>query len=358
MSISADVLATALQELMPAYSELFTSWHPLNERILKKGNMDRQVLTGPYREFTVVTDGPGQVTQILTGSEVIQGGRKQTGVRGNTYAPRLIYAFDVPGKDLAEANGEQDLARILKNYPELALSDFHERLAAQVGTGNGAGVGGFPTLNGDATYNPNGTARAGILEAAPVSAQTNVVHGLSKATTPGWANQYEHISSFAVNGRSQLRKAFFTASRQGAKTTGDVDLMLSDEQSYLNYLDDLDDQVQVAAIKNDTAPGNVRQGVKFLTADWFLDDAIDISQTAYFTSANAQKGIIYGLKTSTWHTYTLGHDASKETKGDFAVRGPFRLPEQDLLRYEIVLYMGMHCDQLRSNFVVTGGATP
>ena len=357
MAISADVLATALQELMPAYSELFTKWHPLNERILLKGNMDRNVLTGPYREFTVVTDGPGSVTQVLTGNEVIAGGRRQTGVRGNTYAPRLIYAFDVPGKDLAEANGEQDLAKILKNYPELALSDFHERLAKQLGTGNGTDVGGFLSLNGDVTYNPNGTARDGVFEYAAVGSQTKTVFGLAKSTTSGWANQYETISAFSVEGRAKLRKAYFAASRQGAKTTGNVDLMLSDEASYLNYLDDLDDQVQVTAIKQDTAPNNVRQGVKFLTADWYLDDAIDISQTAYFTTPAAQAGVIYGLKTSTWHSYTLGRDASKETKGDFAVRGPFRLPEQDMFRYEIVLYMGLHCDQLRSNFVVTGGAT-
>lgn len=357
MSISADVLATALQELMPSYSETFTKWHPLNERILLKGNMDRNVLTGPYREFTVVTDGPGNVTQILNGNEVIAGGRRQTGVRGNTYAPRLIYAFDVPGKDLAEANGAQDLAKILKNYPELAMSDLHERLAKQLGTGNGTDVGGFLTLNGESTYNPNGTSQTGVFEYAATGSQSNTVFGLAKASVDGWVNQYEHISAFSVEGRAKLRKAFFAASRQGAKTTGNVDLMLGDEASYLNYLDDLDDQVQVSVIKNDTSPNNVRQGVKFLTADFFLDDAIDISATSYFTSAASQAGVIYGLKTPTWHSYTLGHDSSKETKGDFAVRGPFRVPDQDMFRYEIVLNMGIHCDQLRSNFVVTGGAT-
>ena len=47
-----------------------------------------------------------------------------------------------------------------------------------------------------------------------------------------------------------------------------------------------------------------------------------------------------------------------ETKGDFSVRGPFRIPEQDLFRYEYVLNMGMYCDQIRANGVVTGGATP
>ena len=355
MAISPDVLATALNELMPAYSEMFVKWHPLLDNILKGGNMDRSALKGPKREFAVVTDGPGTVTQVQTGTEIIAGGRTQNGHRGNVVAPRLIYAFDVPGKDLAEANGEMDLARILQHYPELALADFHERIAKQLGTGNGSGVGSFATMN------PDGSARDGFFEFAAVGSQSNVVHGLDPATVTGWNNQYEDVTSFATNGRSLLRKAYFAASRQG-KTLGPVDLMIGDEQSYLNYIEDLDDQVRVVKIEGDKAPGNVRQGVKFLDADFYLDDAIDISDPKYTvvgsSTAAGADGVIYGFKTPTWHLFTMGHDASRETKGDFAVRGPFRIPDQDLYRYEIVLMMGLHTTQRRANFAITGAATP
>ena len=361
MAISPDVLATALNELMPAYSEMFVKWHPLLDNILKGGNMDRSALKGPKREFAVVTDGPGTVTQVQTGTEIIAGGRTQNGHRGNVVAPRLIYAFDVPGKDLAEANGEMDLARILQHYPELALADFHERIAKQLGTGNGPGVGSFATMNGNATFNPDGSSRDGFFEFAAVGSQSNVVHGLDPATVTGWNNQYEDVTSFATNGRSLLRKAYFAASRQG-KTLGPVDLMIGDEQSYLNYIEDLDDQVRVVKIEGDKAPGNVRQGVKFLDADFYLDDAIDISDPKYTvvgsSTAAGADGVIYGFKTPTWHLFTMGHDASRETKGDFAVRGPFRIPDQDLYRYEIVLMMGLHTTQRRANFAVTGCATP
>lgn len=132
MAISPDVLATALNELMPSYSNLFIKWHPLLEKVMEGGNMDRATLKGPKREFAVVTDGPGTVTEVATGTEIIAGGRSQNAHRGNVIAPRLIYAFDVPGKDLAEANGEMDLARILQNYPELALADFHELISNQL----------------------------------------------------------------------------------------------------------------------------------------------------------------------------------------------------------------------------------
>jgi hypothetical protein len=359
MAISPDVLATALNELMPAYSELFVKWHPLLDNILKGGNMDRAALKGPKREFAVVTDGPGTVTHVQTGTEVIAGGRTQNAHRGNVVAPRLIYAFDVPGKDLAEANGEMDLARILQHYPELALADFHERIAKQLGTGNGPGVGSFVTMNGNTTFNPDGTARDGLFEFNSIASQTNIVHGIDPASVTGWNNQYEDVSSFATNGRTRLRKAYFAASRQG-KTLGPVDLMIGDEQSYLNYIEDLDDQVRVVKVEGDKAPGNVRQGIKFLDADFYLDDAIDITATQYTGGADTAgaDGVIYGFKTPTWYLFTLGHDASRETKGDFAVRGPFRIPDQDLYRYEIVLMMGMHTTQRRANFAVTGCATP
>tara|TARA_R110000824_G_scaffold44478_1_gene129402 strand:- start:7148 stop:8224 length:1077 start_codon:yes stop_codon:yes gene_type:complete len=358
MAISPDVVATALNELMPAYSNLFIKWHPLLEKIMEGGNMDRAALKGPKREFAVVTDGPGTVTEIATGTEVIAGGRSQNAHRGNVIAPRLIYAFDVPGKDLAEANGEMDLARILQHYPELALADFHELVSNQMGTGVGTGnVGGFATLNGSTTFNPQGAGtRSGFFEFAAPGAQTNTVHGLAKASVAGWRNQYEDITSFAVNGRSQMRKAYFAASRQG-KTLGPVDLMIGDEASYLNYIEDLDDQVRVSKVEGDKGPANVRQGVKFLDSDFFLDDSIDVSAATY-TGTPAADGVIYGFKTPTWNMFTLGHDSARETKGDFALRGPFRIPDQDLYRYEVVLMMGLHTTQLRANFAVTGAATP
>jgi len=375
--ISPDVLATALQELMPSYSELFATWHPVLDRVINKGNMDRSVLKGPFREFAVVTGGPGSVTQVVTGSEVIAGGRNQNATRGDTYAPRLIYAFDVPGKDLAEANGEMDLARIIQHYPELALADFHERIAEQFAQGTGPGVGGFVTLNGATTYSPNGAARSGAIKFAPrtgVNSQesgvgvgaSNLRFGLESGTTNGWYNQYATLPTpdfSADNGRSFMREVYFRCSRQ-MKTMGPVDLLLGDEASYLNYLDSLDEQVRIVSDSTkdgDRAPSAIRQGVKFLDADFYLEDSIDITNAAWNQGGGpgpANSGVIYFLNTATWHAYTLGHDANRETKGDFSVRGPFRIPEQDLFRYEIVLNMGIHTNQLRANGAVTGTAVP
>ena len=38
MAISADVLASALQDLAPGYSETFMKWHPVFEKIVFKAH--------------------------------------------------------------------------------------------------------------------------------------------------------------------------------------------------------------------------------------------------------------------------------------------------------------------------------
>jgi len=367
MAISADVYATALQEQMKGLSETFMLWHPLLEKIVTNGNIKTDTLQGPFRDFTIVQGGPGKVTTIYGGSEVISGGRTQQGKRGNTFAGRMIYHFDTPLKDLAYANGAQDLAQLLKNYPEASVGDLHERISTQLACGTGVDVGAFATLfggegAGSVTFNPEGVARNGFLQSDTVANQTATIHNLaaqSHATdgTTGWYNQFEDISGFSTDGLRLLRKAYYAASRQG-KVGGPVDLMFADEQSYLNLLDELTDSVRISSVsKGDFVPSNIREGIEFLDATLWLEDAIDLSNANYALGAgNASGGLIYGLKSSTWFAYNVGH-GGEETKGAFSWRKPFRLPEQDMLRTEMVLHQGLYCNQRRANFVVCGGAT-
>ena len=366
MAISADVLAAALQDLAPGYSETFMKGHPIFEKVIARGGFQTENLEGPYKQFTVVTQGPGSTTEIVYGSELVKGGRKQVASSGTAYAPRLIHAFDVPRKELDEANGAQDLARILEKYPELAMGEFHEQISSQLGTGAGSNnLGGFPTLNGGIgdtsagnTYNPGGVgARNGIFEYAATGAQEGIVHALDKDTVTGWHNQFGSISGFANNGRRTMREVYYSCSRQG-KTRGKVDLILADEASYHNYLEDLEDFVQVGSIENDHSPADVRQGVKFMDATMWLEDGIDITNAAFPAagglSTGTAPGVMYFVNSKTFQAYTLSHDGGG---GYFKTDGPFRIPEQDLFRYEIVLYMGLYCDQLRANGAVVGGAT-
>jgi hypothetical protein len=355
MAISPDVLASTLKDLLPGYSETFTKWHPLLDAIVTGGNLSKKKLEGPSREFTVVTGGPGQVTHVQTGNEVINGGRKQLAVRGNEVAPRLIYAFDVPRKDMAEANGKQDLAKLIKTYPERALHDFYEMLSQQLAVGDGAnGVGGFVTLNGGKYYNPDGIEdRSGILESTS-STSTRKVNGLTSAGTPGWQNQYAHTTGFSVDGVRKMREVYFKCQREGRVADGTVDMMFGDEVSFLNYMDSLQDHVRTGQIESTDGKNYGRQSIKFVDSDFYLEDSIDLTK---FAATNASKdGCVYMLNSSSFEAFTLGSNASMEGKGFFDQGAPMRIPDLDAYRYELILYFGLHTVQRRANGIVTGTA--
>tara|TARA_R110000824_G_scaffold66842_3_gene173249 strand:- start:42 stop:1118 length:1077 start_codon:yes stop_codon:yes gene_type:complete len=356
MPTNADVLNFATQKLIPKWTEQFYQHHPVLDKIILKGNIERSRHGGPYIEFPVVTNGPGAVTRIETGSEVYSSTRRTIGARGRVYAPRMVYSFVIPGKDLAEATGETAIARLIKVYPEAALMEFHEYIVGQFVNGNGStnNVQGFLTLNGDTTYNTTGSAEAGVLDFAAKASQTDTVFNLAKegtAGTNGWYNQYQNVSSFATNGRSQMRRVYWDASLQG-KQGGPVDVMLGDIVSFNNYYDDLDDQIRYQ-VKHDGEKGKaVRQGLMFQEAEFYVEPELDYSLSTF----SSRTGVIYFLKSDTWHLYTMGEDSGMETRGDFAFRGPVKVPGQDAWEWEIVLSMQMYCDRLNANGCVDGTA--
>jgi len=377
MPTSADVLNFATQKLMPKWTEQFYQYHPVLDKVVTRGNIEKAHTGAPYLEFPVVTNGPGAVTRIETGSEVYSSTRRTIGTRGRLYCPRMIYSYIIPGKDLAEASGETAVARLLKVYPEAAIMEFHEMIVNQFVNGNGSSdnVQGFVTLNGDTTYDTgSGLTETGVLGYQAFGSQTGTVFNLDKASVTGWSNQYRTCEATGFEteglGRRMMREVYWETSLQG-KAGGPCDLMLGDIVSYNNYYDDLDEQVRFATSFKGEKGRPVRQGLMFQEAEFFVEPQLDTSLTVFDTSESGSgststyhpreggtsRGLIYFLKTDTWHLYTQGENSGMETKGDFATRGPTKVPGQDAWEWEIVMAMQLYCDRLHANGVVTGTAT-
>ncbi len=88
MGFSPDVLVATLQEVLPGYTETFTTFHPAFEAIIAKGQ--KRKANGPWIEFGLVPGAPGQVTTLRSGTEVIAGGRRQDAERANASAASMI----------------------------------------------------------------------------------------------------------------------------------------------------------------------------------------------------------------------------------------------------------------------------
>lgn len=366
---SVDVLNLVLQELAPELNETFTKWHPFLDRVAGPKKQLKKA-KGRYHEFKVITSGPGAATQISTGTEQFGTGRTQNTVKGNAFGTRFIYHFAIPGLDLAETAGNPDMIKsLVKEYPEQGLAHLKELVVAQMVRGAGssgsltaaAGLAGLCTLNGQQDYTPAGTALDGVFMPAAPASQTQTVFGIpmqgaAASPTTGWAHQYQDINSFAVDGREKLRLARNTANKQGGSASGIVDLMLGDAASFANYESDLDAHVETASVKDDHVPAKIRSGIKFGDADFFDEDAIDLTDTTSFTTATTRNGVIYGLNMSQWDGFRFGDDEKMETKGFFSFRNGTRIPDMDAWRFEIVNHFQIFCTQLRNQFLVTGGA--
>lgn len=351
---SQDVLTTALQELLPGYKTTWDLFNPAIKKIVAGGR--KQKHNHPYKQFGLVPEGPGSWRQMRTGMETIPGGRNQSGTKGSAYASRHIYAFDVPIKDLTEANGPADVLGLIKKYPERAVLDMQQNFGRQLVSGDVADLN-TQTLNGDTTYTPDsGAARRGAFQFAAPSNQTHEVFGVTKNSIPGWYNQYGEITSMSGNGSYTMFETWQACHDQGQDLGSGIDVLLGDSVSFNNYRELLDNRHIAMSNRavQDGLPGagKVRSSLPFESAEFFHDPQIKLSA---FSTTAATEGVIYMLCTNDWYIFYQGSGAKEATDGNFAAREPYRIPKTELLSYEFVLSMGMYTDNLRSQGVITGG---
>lgn len=355
MAISPEVLNDTLEQLLPDYENMFLVWSPVLNRIVKGKGFKHEQLKGPSLDFRMLYQGPGDVTQVVYGSERLASTRKDMTARASVYTTRLIYGYNVPCKEMAQESGPEGVEHLVEQYPEAALLDFHQRFTQQFLSGNGENMAGLVTLNGGVDYSPEGTPLDGVMEFADPASQGDTVFGVAKQGAtggiPGYYNGYGAISSMQLDGDDILRREYTRASKRG-KNMGPVDLLICDETSYNNYIHSQRDRVVITdAVKGESGLEDIEEGIKFLKATMYMEEFLDTTASG-LSSLN---GVIYGLKTSTWRMITTGKDDKMETKGLFSLRGPQRRPDLDAFQWEYIFHGQLYCKFLPANFVVVGG---
>lgn len=381
MAQNADVLASALQDLESDWTETFMKSVPLFNYMLgpvegegAKGKMQAMKLKGPYKEFGIVTNGPGTMINAPTGDEFLAGIRRNVAHRGDQYTARSVYYYNVDGWTLQEAGGEQDYLKIIDDYPKLAFMDAKSIVARQIARGASSaavdpvanGAAGITTLNGLQTYNPLGTARQGVFQFVAPSSQTNTVFGqVLQAGTgglTGWYHQHSHISSFAAEGMKKYRALVRLCNAQGSKLEGGgVDLVVSDPQTWNNMLEHHDNAVtMIDKTGYPLAKFLNRDGFKIGSVDWYADDDIDITDTTSFDGSagglNARQGVAYVLSTSWWEMVYQAQHPDMMGTGFFDMAHKIPLQDQVHWQFRILSNFNFFCRSLRNQGDLTGGA--
>ena len=358
MPVTLDALNIATEHLLPKLENLFFDDHPWLARIILNG-IDRRPSGGEYAAFVVTTDGPGNIVKLLTGSEAYAYGRRNITQQARVFIGTHLYTFAVEGEALRHSDGETGIANLLQVYPEAGMLDFRQRAVGQNLTGNGAAANadGWVTVNGDQTYNPDGTALSGVLDFATPAAQTDTVFNLPKQGAAngvtGWYNQYGNVLSFGSSGKRIMRDVYNACHIRSGTWNSPPDLGLTDSTSYNNYYESLDDNVRYATTLKGEDGATGRDGLMFHKLELFIEPSIDDNLTFFGHGTN---GTTYMFNTKTWFILTLGQDASKETKGFFEVRPPFKLQGRDAWGYEIVCAWQIGCRYLKANGCLEGTA--
>lgn len=357
MPVTQDALNLATIHLLPTLEDNFFDDHVMLKKFIM-GGVDKRKSGGEYAAFDVVVDGPGSAVKIMGGGEAYSYGRRNITRQGRVYIPTHIYAYAVEGEAMRHAHGETGIKNLLQLYPEKAMKDLQQRIVSQVLVGNQAtaNLDGFCTLNGDTTYNPDGTALNGLFDFAALAAQNQTVESLMKQSgvngVTGWYNQYGNVTSFATNGKSTMRQVY-SACQMRAGTYGTPDLGITDSISLNNYYDSLDDQVRYASAIKGEEGRDMPEGLMFHSMPIFVDVAMDDGSASFGHTTN---GTMYFINTKTFFILTLGGDSEYETKGFFDVRGPFKLEGRDAWGWEIVTAFQPACRYLKANGCLEGTA--
>lgn len=365
MSYKLDVLKATLPDLVEGFTDNFTNWHPLTKYIKESGGFAKRPLKGPWVEFNMITGGPGRVDPVFTGGEAFSSSLNNMLQKGTEYPHRFVYHYAIPKKMIDELDTPNDYADLIKALPEQAVGDLAEGINEQIVRGsfsagsntNDNGTRGLTTLNGSQSYFPQdgGTGRTGIFQFAAPASQTATVHGAlmqgAAGGVRGWYHQYGVVSNFETDGRPTLETVRDAANRQGSKSSSKINLILSDPGSRQQYINSLNAQVQIAMVdkSGERVPDAIRESIKFGSADWYSDDAIDISDTAAFTNADAQEGVCYLLNTDFIELFTVG-----KGKRMFEFEDMMPNPFGDSVILHMTNYWNWYVTNLRAQACVTG----
>ena len=359
----SDLFTQSVTELMPGFNATFGESHPVIKAVLEKNGLE--ALESATKEWTLTPTGPGRFTHMRTGTEPIMGGRVQDSRRAVTEATEYLYTIDVPLREIRLSEKSKfNMAKLIQNYPELAITDILEAVAYQFVMGNHPDCGHLPTLNGQQNYTGHVITNQDLIEFAAPASQTGTVFQRARNSIPGWHNQYREVSSFAADGMRQMLGLQQDCSKQGRASLGKIDTVLTDGVSFLNFCDVNDSYVIVNDRKGSSeahmlGDDDVRTSIplKFGGKLWY-EPAIDLTQ--FTAGTKVRQGIQYHLNTGGIEFVTERGDAEMDGKGTECPLITFndlgRLPTYQMRRQEFRLSLGMLVKQLRNQGALAGTA--
>jgi len=361
-----DVLAAAVHRLFPTFVDQASAAHPMLDHLFGPENMEDMNTGAPYWEASFRVQGPGAATHIVNGNEIMPGQKDDITLRARVDPARVIYNYDLPEKDYAEAQWNPDKAvNLVEEYDKAAIDEIFDALDYQLqtcfpATGTATGwtaaksaalrpMRAFGTLNGDQTGLPTTGLQNGLMQFALPVAQTGTIHGVTRTTTAIFT-QYPAgglIPSYSAEGEKYLYEVQHAIyAREPGPVVGLCDMgsfniitagMGGDRRYVYSRTGKIDGDEKTDGLK----------GLVFgrlFPSIWLRDDA------GTFTTAPSL-GVCYWIGMKNWRArmwkahegqeMVTPHGAKKKLR--IGRKGPIDIGRQDVCEYRNILNMAwMH----------------
>lgn len=350
-----DQYNAMLAQLFPKYDMSFVQDNPLLALLLENGALKPKRLTGNPFKFAIVTRAPGRNTAVNGGWEPLLTENRPVSETGLAYAQRVIrtLSIDQLSLDQVDALKDDELKTLVTQKPQMSLEGFKRDYNQQWAMGAGSNdLGGFPTLNGDATFSPSDiVTEAGFYEFQPPALQTNTLHGKAASVADGWINQFEYSSGSSELERKMI-KLRQTCNKQGMTEMG-IRLILCDDASFLKF-----HHLNVGIARDNSGgrqkggavqmPFGRRHGIVWGNAVVYAEHDII---TADFTTADAQDGVMYFIAPETFTAFTRNPEGNV-----LSFKKAMEDPNRDVINHRMKIDGGVCKWNRRADGVLCGSA--
>ena len=305
MAISADVLNTTYRRLKGPLLETFMRRTPFLDALYNNGKVREEINGGTTIERAIMTGSPSTVRGIFNGLELLSLTRAQRTEQLKVEPHRMAGAIAIPGKDLAENNGDAGVMKLIEKYPEAFMNSLNLCLESYLLTGtipagnhtvrSVAELYGFCTLFGGFTSGVKTGTDNGILQFAAPADQTVDIHNVASNNANKWINQYSAISSWNSEGLKMINQLIRLVNHYGMGSRASLGFVDPDTMS--NFEETKQSHVRISVVddklsKDDTST-LVHKGVTF-------HESLDMDRALVASTSPAADGSGYILMPEFW----------------------------------------------------------
>ena len=321
MAISADVLNTTYRKLKGPLVHTFMRRTPFLTAFYENNKIRDEIGGGTTVERALMTGSPATARGIFNGFEVLNLVRRQRTEQLKVEPHRLGAAIAIPGKDLAENNGDAAVMKLLEAYPEAFMNSLNRCLESYLLTGripagnhaitNVAELYGWCTLFGDFNSGVKTGTTNGILQFAAPADQTATIHDLASSSAIEWVNQYAAIASWESEGLKKINSMIRRCNQYS--TDGKLTLGFMDADTMSNLEDTKQGHVRISVVDDklskDETSTMEHKGVMF-------HESLDMDR-GFFSGAPAD-GFGYALNLNYWEIPVIQKAELSEFKDNLA----------------------------------------